>query len=139
LKKNTADERRSARANVLRLATVESGSGSVRVRIANLSAHGALVIGEGLPAAENPVTLRSNGITVSGWIAWSRPQQAGIQFDEAVPPEVLLRNAVPGPQMIMRDTRQVDFRRPGFRGNQLTDEERVAVEQWRDRSNRSSD
>jgi len=31
---------------------------------------------------------------------------------------------------IIKDTRELDFRRPGFKGNQMTDEERKIVEEW---------
>jgi hypothetical protein len=131
--KKTADERRSARANVLLVGTVECGGVQTRVRIANLSAHGALVVAEGLPAEGTQLTLRCNGATVQSWIAWVRTPHAGIQFGEPIDPDELLRNAPPAQaQMITRDNRKVDFRRPGFRGNQLTAEERKIVDEQTD-------
>jgi PilZ domain-containing protein len=131
--KKTADERRSARANVLLVGTVECGGVQIRVRIANLSAHGALVVADGLPAEGTQLTLRCNGATVQSWIAWVRTPHAGIQFGEPIDPDELLRNAPPAQaQMITRDNRKVDFRRPGFRGNQLTAEERKIVDEQTD-------
>src|SRR5206468_45973 len=106
--KKTADERRSARANVLLVGTVECGGVQIRLRIANLSAHGGLVVADGLPAEGTQLTLRCNGATVQSWIAWVRTPHAGIQFGEPIDPDELLRNAPPAQaQMITRDNRKV--------------------------------
>lgn len=124
------DERRSERANVILTAMIEHRGARVPVRVRNLSQHGVLVVGEGIPAAETQVTFRCNGASVESWVAWSRDGRAGIQFGIPLQPEALAqREAVPL-VAIANDTREVDFRRPGFRGNQMTDEERKIVEEW---------
>jgi hypothetical protein len=124
------DERRSARANVILTATIEDGAARIPVRVSNLSSHGALVIGERLPAAETQVVFRCNGAAVQCWVAWCRDDRAGIQFGTPVQPDALTqRESVPR-IAITKDTRELDFRRPGFRGNQMTDEERKIVEEW---------
>jgi hypothetical protein len=124
------DERRSGRANVILTATIEKGSARIPVRVSNLSEHGALVIGDGLPAGETQIVFRCNGAAVQSWVAWSRDGRAGIQFGNPVQADALTqRESVPR-LAIIKDTRELDFRRPGFRGNQMTDEERKIVAEW---------
>ena len=124
----SSDDRRSERANVILTATIEAGGKRHRVRVSNFSAHGALVIGEHLPVAQTRLTFHCNALAVPGWIVWSQEGRAGIQSDDPVDPEALTKKA-PTPQIaVTKDTRKVDFRRPGFRGNQMTDEERRIVE-----------
>lgn len=129
--KNPIDERRSPRANVLLVGEIEIGKARIPVRVNNLSAHGALVIGQQIPNADSRVVFHCNGIAIDGWVAWAKAPQAGIRFDELIQPEDLLRSVSLHPQAVMRDTRQLDFRRPGFRGNQLTQEEREMLDGWR--------
>jgi hypothetical protein len=101
------------------------------VRISNLSAHGVLVIGNAIPGENTPVVFRCNGLSVESWVAWVHPPHVGIQFGEPIRPEELLRNVSIPSAAIVRDTRKVHFRRPGFRGNQLTPEEREMLDEWR--------
>jgi hypothetical protein len=126
---NIADERRSARANVLLAGFIEGGGVRIRVRVGNQSAHGALLIGDMIPPRDTQVTFHCNGVTVESWVAWVQAPHAGIQFGEPIQPQDLVRNTAVPIQMITKDTRKLDFRRPGFRGNQLTDEERKIVEE----------
>lgn len=126
-----ADDRRSERANVILTATIEGPAGAaIRVRVSNLSPFGALVIGDQLPLRETAVVFRCNGLAIEGWISWADAGRAGIEFAEEVDPERLTHRETPH-TTIVKDTRQVDFRRPGFRGNQLTDEERQGLEDWK--------
>ena len=128
------DERRSPRENVILMATIEHGCARIPVRARNLSAHGALVIGDGLPAPETEVAFRCNGASVQSWIAWSQEGRAGVHFGTPVDPGELTQKESAPPIEITKDTREVDFRRPGFRRYRMTDEERKIVEEW----NRSS-
>lgn len=125
-----SDDRRSARANVILTGMIEHLNSRIPVRIRDLSEHGAQVIGDKLPAPDTQITLRCNGKAVDGWVAWSRGERAGIEFGEPTPPEGLTkRERRPGLE-ITKDTRETEFRRPGFRGNQLSDEERKIIEEW---------
>ena len=110
---------------------IECGRARIPVRVSNLSAHGALVIGEAIPSAESRVVFRCNGLAVEGLVAWAKDPLAGIQFDELIQPGQLLRSGSLHSQAVVRDTRQLDLRRPGFRGNQLSQEEREWLENWR--------
>ena len=125
-----ADERRSGRAVVILTAAIEAGDARIPVRVSNLSAHGVLVIGDKIPAASSQVVFRCNGIAVPSWVAWSHDGRAGIQFDDPVEPDQLAQKTRVPLVPVMRDTRTIDSRRPGFKGNQLTNEERNAVEAW---------
>jgi hypothetical protein len=125
-----SDERRSARSNVILTAVIEHERTCIPVRIGNLSEHGALVIGDGLPAGDTQITFRCNGQAVEGWVAWSEGSRAGINFGSPTAPDALTKKRAGSPFSITKDTREPDFRRPGFRGNQLTDEERRIVQAW---------
>jgi hypothetical protein len=128
-----ADDRRSERANVLLTATIEGPAGAaVRVRVSNLSAFGALVIGDEIPPPETAIVLHCNGLAITSWISWSDSGRAGIAFADEVDPERLTHRERPH-AAIVKDTRQVSLRRPGFRGNQLSEEEQRAVEDWKRR------
>jgi hypothetical protein len=67
---------------------------------------------------------------IAGWVAWSEADNAGLQFAEPIEVEKLTHRLKPHAAGIIKDDRQIDFRRPGFRGNQMSDEERTAVEEW---------
>ena len=87
------------------------------------------MISKALPEADARVVFHCNGFAVDSWVVWVRPPHAGIQFDEPIVPKELLRG-VSLPPSLVRDTRELDFRRPGLRGNQLTAEERKALSEW---------
>jgi hypothetical protein len=124
-----ADERRSDRSSVLLAATIECDGARLAVRVVNLSAHGALVQGDAVPGQDEAVTFRCSGLEVAGWMAWVKPPFAGINFDAPVHLPAIVQGAGTA-AMVTRDTRRRDFRRPGFRGDQMSAEEREIVEQW---------
>lgn len=124
------EERRSARAKVLLTAVIECDGVRVPVRVVNLSANGALVACDEPPSENTRVKFRTGMRTAEGWTAWVRPPHAGINFDEPIEPGEFLPKSLRTADLITRDTRDLDFRRPGFRGNQMTEEERRIVEEW---------
>ena len=128
--KKFPDERRSARVKVFLSAFLESENISVPVRVRDLSKHGVLVVGQVPLAAGEEVTVRCNGKEVHGWIAWVADASAGIEFGEPRCPDDLLLSSKVLSKPITKDTRVSDFRRPGFRGNQLTSDERKILEEW---------
>lgn len=125
-----AEERRSARSTVLLTAAIDCAGERVPVRVINLSSHGALVQGDAMPDPDSEVTFRCNDVASKGWMAWVQPPHAGISFDEPIKLSALRVKPKGGAEMIIRDSRDVDFRRPGFRGNQMTVEERAVVDKW---------
>ena len=124
------DERRSDRANVILTAVIEHSQDRIPVRIRNLSEHGALVVGDGLPAADTDITFRCNGQAVEGWVVWSQGERAGIMFGKPTRLDALTKREQRQGIEITKDTREISVRRPGFRGNQLSDEEHKIVEEW---------
>jgi hypothetical protein len=134
-----ADERRSARETVLLAAMIECNGVRVPVRVINLSAHGALVHGDVMPEADDEVTFRYGQMAAGGWVAWVRAPLAGISFDEPIRREATRAKPQSGAHMVTRDTRNLDFRRPGFRGNQMSDEEREIVAKWVREQDKSGD
>lgn len=127
------DERRSARLKVMLSANLKHGGKHVRVRVLDLSMHGALIAADEFPPAGCDVSLHCGQQSVEGWIAWVRGKMAGIDFDEIVdrqrftPRTTASTNTTTG--MVVKDTRKIDFRRPGFRGDQLTADERLFMHQ----------
>jgi hypothetical protein len=123
--KSGADERRSGRAKVMLTAVIDAGGNPVRVRIDDLSAHGARVLGDGIPTVDTPVTFQCKDLTVDGFVAWVQSPLAGIAFGEPVEPQHVLRK-IPRPSQAIPK----NFRRPGFRGRQLTDAEKQLIHEW---------
>lgn len=134
-----ADERRAERTNVILTAILEIADKPViHVRISNLSASGALLIGPDFPPTETAAVLRCNDLALSGWITWSDGHKAGMQFSDPIETEALTKRARRVPAAILKDERSLDFKRPGFRGNQMSDAERDEVERWlRDQTSNS--
>src|SRR5947199_9857844 len=108
----SADDRRSARANVLLRAVIESEGVRCPMKVGNLSAHGALVLGPAVLHEGAPMIFRCNGRAVEGWIAWACAGSAcaGIQFDEPLEPKEFVRKPA-AHTAIMRDSRELDFKR----------------------------
>lgn len=126
-----ADGRRSARTKVLLTAELECDGTRTPVRVANLSAHGALILGAPHLQEDRPLVFRCSGLTAEGWMAWVHPPYAGINFKEPIEPKDILPKTGSGSNLVIKDTRKLDFRRPGFRGNQMSEQERQIVEQWK--------
>ena len=117
--------RRSRRSNVLLAATIEAGGATIPVKLRNLSAYGALIIGESLPDEGSPVLFRRNDLSVSGRIAWVRKDHAGVGFDAELQPQEVLRHI---PKPVRKP--QPDHRRPGLSSRPLTPAEEQFIEQW---------
>lgn len=73
--------RREARTNMFVLATLVSGTASNRVKIRNMSASGALIEGPLLPRAGATFSLCRADTTLTGRVAWSAGNRAGLSFD----------------------------------------------------------
>ena len=117
--------RKSRRSNVLLTATLETGDGVSPVKLRNLSAEGALVEGQKLPAAGSEVMFHRNDLSVAGRVAWVNGKQAGVAFDQQLQPDQVLRHVPPVRQKI-----QPKFRRPGVIRHEMTPEEQQLVESW---------
>lgn len=122
---SVSQNRRSRRANVLLAATVESAGGELPVRLRNMSAEGALIEADALPAKGEQIVFRRNDIAVAGRVAWVLDRHAGISFDEKLDPEVVLRN-VPAKKPKI----EFKFRRPGVTARKLSAEEKQFIKLW---------
>jgi hypothetical protein len=123
------DGRRSDRLKVILVAKLNHDDIEARVRILDLSRHGALISGHSLPAVGSPITLECGTQAVSGSVAWRNRDQAGLSFNKQVSRQGFARKTQITTELLIKDTRAIDFRRPGFRGNQLTAEERAFMAQ----------
>lgn len=126
---NCADERRSPRNCVLLKATLDTGGARSPIRVSNLSRHGALALGDAFPAPGTDVIFRYKTLAIPSWIAWIGCGCAGVQFADSVETELFSRDASQD-IIITKDKRVLDFRRPGFRGNQMTPAEWAIVAEW---------
>ncbi len=81
-----ADEnnRVEARSNVFLTATLHTGGKAISIRVRNLSEHGALVDGSGLPPAGSRIKLMRGKLAVFGELAWAGGGQAGLNFETKI-------------------------------------------------------
>jgi hypothetical protein len=124
------DERRSARVKVLLSATIECDGRVIPAKVVNLSANGVLVTSDWIPPEEKPLIFRCGGRETAGWLAWVHPPHVAINFDKPIDPNAFLPKTFDTTKLITRDARNIDFRRPGFRGDQMSDEEKLIVKRW---------
>ena len=106
---NPTQNRKARRSNVLMAASLELSGTSLPVKLRNLSADGALVVGDKLPVEGASVLFRKGDLSVAGNVAWAKGRQAGISFAQKLNPEQLLRH-VPAPRPRVTPV----FRRPGL-------------------------
>lgn len=85
------DHRAEGRANVFLGAVLDSGAGSVPVRIRNISPKGALIEGPILPALEATVRLVRGALRATGTLAWEAQYHAGLSFEEPIDVEAWVR------------------------------------------------
>jgi hypothetical protein len=79
-----SDNRSEGRSNVFLAAALETGAGSVSVRIRNLSSVGALLDGPSLPPVGAKVNLLRSHLRAEGEIVWNEQSHCGIRFDHAI-------------------------------------------------------
>ena len=117
--------RRSRRSNVLLAASIEAAGAVTDVKLRNLSAYGALIVGESLPHEGTPVLFRRKELSVAGRIAWVRDGYAGVAFDEELQPQDVLRH-IPTPSRKSIP----EHRRPGLASQPLSAGEEEYIRQW---------
>ncbi|GAA4003067.1 PilZ domain-containing protein [Sphingomonas humi] len=122
---STVQNRRQRRSNVLLTASVEANGRTLDVKLRNLSAEGALVEAAGLPIEGSHVRFRKGELQVQGKVVWVNGNRAGLQFDEPLSPEALLRHVpVPRPRVLP------SFRRPGIAPQPLSRAEKALESVW---------
>jgi PilZ domain len=114
------DERRSPRSKVLLSGALEWPGGSLPVVLRDLSEHGALVESSGILPLDTEVVFCRNDLRVRGNVAWARDRFAGISFDRALNPEVVLRHI---PRPVKREADPSIHRRPAVAGSGMSAEE----------------
>ena len=117
--------RRAQRSNVLLAASIEVAGTEIAVKLRNLSAYGALIVGESLPADGTAVQFRRKELSVPGRIAWARDGHAGISFDQELPPQDVLRHVPTRSPKYMPD-----HRRPGLASRPRTAAGETVIRQW---------
>ena len=115
---SNTQNRKSRRSNVLMAASLELSGTSLPVKLRNLSADGALVEGA-------QILFRKGDLSVPGRVAWAKTRHAGISFAMKLSPELVLRH-IPAPRPRVKP----DFRRPGLKSSDLTEQERAFGERW---------
>lgn len=106
---SASQNRKNRRSNVLMSASLELSGTSLPVKLRNLSADGALVVGDKLPVEGASILFRKGELSVAGTVAWVKGRQAGVSFGTKLDPEQLLRH-IPAPRARVAPT----FRRPGL-------------------------
>jgi hypothetical protein len=123
------DERRSTRKKVLLAATIKHDAGATRIRLLDLSSHGALIAGDDIPRADSAVTLHCGKQSVGGRVAWVDDSQAGLSFNQGVSSSAFSPISGGSSQFVFDRASKANPRRPGFRGDQLSAEERFFLNQ----------
>jgi hypothetical protein len=121
----TMQNRRSRRAPVLLAANIEVRGMPVAVKLRNLSAQGALIEGERLPAKGSITYFHRNELNLRCEVMWVEGRYAGIRFNRQLDREEVLRY-IPPP----RETFKPKFKRPGLACQPLTPAERKMIERW---------
>ena len=127
---DSSDERRSMRSKVRFAGTIEFDRQKTRISILDISEHGGLIQGSKLPAEESEISPSYRQSTFAGWIVWKRQDFAGVHFREQTSPGALKKPEVSTSDMIVKDARTGSFKRPGFRGDLLSDEEKQLLREW---------
>ena len=122
---SNTQNRKARRSNVLMAASLELSGTSLPVKLRNLSADGALVEGDKLPVEGAQILFRKGDLSVPGRVAWAKTRHAGISFAVKLSPELVLRH-IPAPRPRVKP----DFRRPGLKSSDLTEQERAFGERW---------
>lgn len=76
------DARRGPRFRVLLVARLLTTSGERTVKLRDISANGAMVEGDRLPAPGTDVMLRRGALELIATIVWTQDGRAGLEFDE---------------------------------------------------------
>ena len=76
------DARRGPRFRVLLVARLFTTSGERNVKLRDISANGAMIEGDRLPAPGTDVLLRRGSLELIATIVWTRDGRAGLEFDE---------------------------------------------------------
>ncbi len=106
-------------------AVLDVGGAELSVRLRNLSAEGALVEADPVPALGAEVVFRRTDLVVPGRVAWVHGRHAGIAFADPLQPQDVLRN-VPSPARKLPS----NFKRPGLGARALSEAEQRLVESW---------
>ena len=117
--------RHSRRAPVLLAAHIEVRGVAVPVKLRNLSAQGALIQGDRLPAEGSITYFQRNDLRLRCEVKWVEGRYAGIRFNRELEREEVLRY-IPPP----RETFRPEFKRPGLACKPLTGAERKMIEAW---------
>src|SRR5437773_2456381 len=117
--------RRSRRAPVLLAASIDVRGTAVSVKLRNLSAQGALIESEQLPAEGAITFFTRKELRLKCQVMWVAGRYAGIRFNRELGREEVLRH-IPKPREAMKP----DFRRPGLTSKPLTMSERKMIEAW---------
>lgn len=118
-------DRRSQRSNVLMAAVIEADAGPFKVMLRNLSADGALIEGDFVPEPGSAVVFRKKDLVISGRVAWVNDRRAGINFDDKLDPETVLRH-IPAPKSRI----EPNFKRPRLSGTPLSPTEQRWCESY---------
>jgi hypothetical protein len=76
------DARRAPRFRVLLVARLLTTSGERNVKLRDISANGAMIEGDRLPATGTDVMLRRGSLELIATIVWAKDGKAGLEFDE---------------------------------------------------------
>lgn len=110
---------------MLLTATLKCGDEELLVKLRDLSAKGALVEADNLPALGSNVIFQRKNLIEWARVVWVDGNHAGITFKHELQPEQVLES-VPKP----RPKAVPEFRRPRLACQELSPEERKLIDKW---------
>lgn len=108
-----AEQRAEPRHRVLLSAKLVTTTSEHPVKIRNLSATGAMLEGEKLPAAGTDIIIRRGALEFFAAVAWAEDGRCGVQFDQPLSDDDLWMQVHPREQEQVQP--QVPHWRPGVR------------------------
>ena len=120
-------KRRSRRASVMLVASLDLPDRSQPVKLRNLSEEGALVEGAGMVDEGCELLFRRNELQVPGRVVWVQGRFAGIAFAEPLDRQVVLRHV---PVAAARPVPTQLYRRPSVKRHRMSDEELRWIDDW---------
>ena len=123
-------KRRSKRSLVLLTAKIRTPKGVLDVRLRNLSQNGALLESETLPEVGCELVFERGDTIVPARVAWASNGRFGIEFVEPIEESEVLVHVGRGTRPPSRHEPPSIYRRTGFRGNQLSREDREVAAAW---------
>ena len=123
-------KRSAARARVLLTAKLRTPFGNIEARLRDLSRNGALLECNDSLALDCEVVFSRGDTTVPARVAWVSGKRVGLEFLRPIDESEVLIQRTRAAAASVPAAPPTPFKRPGLRGQGLTEQERKLAEAW---------